>query len=469
MLLGRPVATAPLSEAEQTAYAHAKTSLAEGAPKLEGDVAQWREPLRLWIERRSAIVRELDEALQRLPEADRNGLFAAIVSGVAMDDLVTDIIALPLPVSAKQSEFARDIEVVFRESLEQLAAPLAKTTRERLAVCAALAGHAAPAMLTWSDHCRVRGGKLAELEQRVAARPAPKRSDPRPKALDDCKGSEKIVAEPDGEPPDKKVKPRIVLLYDTGYAGGRLSGENLEQLLAGVRRKLKDHAKVGLLSEGDVKTAQALVAQKRMSSDGPVCGQPPRLTQVLAAKYRNLIVAKVSTNCVIDDRRPTDCLLTVWFKRAGTWDHDGLPKKLEAPVTADDPASWIAAANKLSTDVTKAGVLGSLLGGSSDRVLELKDYGDDDPWMRLGDVLRTDTEPKLAACVDAPASFDVKLSISSTGATTSVALTPVTAAKTGSKVEACVKDALQATGFPCTHDGKPVEVAFRACVAPKQR
>src|SRR5688572_5346575 len=51
---------------------------------------------------------------------------------------------------------------------------------------------------------------------------------PRPAALNDCRGGEKIEPEPDGIAPDKTTKARVVVVYDPGYANvdDRLNGAN---------------------------------------------------------------------------------------------------------------------------------------------------------------------------------------------------------------------------------------------------
>src|SRR5690606_3744388 len=113
-------------------------------------------------------------------------------------------------------------------------------------------------------------------------------------------------------------------------------------------------------------------------------------------------------------------------------------------------------------------ILGVLRGsGAGPHIFSLKNYGDDDPWLRVGATLYDDAAERIARCVDAEASFDVTLAISPTGATTDVVLAPVTTPRAGSHVEACVRDALKATAFPCTRDGKPASIEVRMCVAPK--
>ena len=466
LLLGRPVATAPLDDAEQQVFARASASLAAQTPALDGERETWQPALRTWLESRITTLQELNRTLERLPRDARGGLFASIVVGVAMDDFVADLLALPLPSSLAAGPYRKDAEAAYRDALEEHALPVVTTAKQRLERCAELAPSAAPPLRAWAEHCRSRAGALAALETRVAARPKPAPRPARPVVMKDCAGGEKVEPEPDALPPDRKVKPKLVVVYEPD----KLRGADRERLIEAVTKRVRAHAKLPLLSRKDIAAGEALVAQRRMRARGPVCGQAPRLTQVLGAKHRHVIVARATTECLYfeDDRQ--ECGLRVAFDRAGAREHDGLPATLYAPVADSDvpPETWIAAASALAPNDPHSGILGMLRGGiGGPHVFSLKNYGDDDPWLRVGSTLYDDAAAKIAACVDAEASFDVTLAISPTGATTDVALTPITAPPNGSRVAECVRDALKATAFPCTRDGKAAMIDVRMCVAPK--
>lgn len=470
LLLGKPVADGPLEGAARDAYDKTAAALAIPLPSLGGEPASSRDALTAWIEQRRTLVAELDGALKTLPAAERSGLFATLLLGIAIDDFASDVLAIPLPESMRSSELAAEIEKAFHETLEDSARPLAEAARARLAKCVELAPSASPALRVWGDHCRARVAALDELLARVAARPAPKRYPPEPPlpaAMRDCSGGERIEAEPDGPPPVMDVAPKLVVVYDDDNVRGR----DRDKLIAAVTKTIQRDVSIPLLSAKELAAGNALVAQRRMTPKGPVCGQAPRLTQVLGTKYRHVIVAHVDTDCVqyLGEDNRNACGVRVGFKRVGTFEHEDLPKSMFASVDRKDaPASaWIAAASQLSSDHPEAGgLLGSLSGGPGASVFAIKNYGDDDPWLRLGPSLADKTAAKVAACVDAPASFEVQLEVSRTGKASVAALTPVTAPPAGAKVEACVREALAATPFPCTHDGKPAKAAFRMCVAP---
>lgn len=158
--------------------------------------------------------------------------------------------------------------------------------------------------------------------------------------------------------------------------------------------------------------------------------------------------------------------LLVQYVRAGSDDNSGVPPPVFAKVTSRDvpTAEWIAAAGRLVPDDGAASILGSLgLGKESKIFFELANYRDDDPWRRVASTL----DKRVAACIDAAASFDATFMISPTGKTQKATLAQVTAPPADSKVSTCVKKALEATAWPCPLDGKPAKVAVRMCVAPR--
>ncbi|HEY5925126.1 MAG TPA: hypothetical protein VIV11_25765 [Kofleriaceae bacterium] len=464
-LLGRPVAVTPLSPGEQTIFDRATASLAYTAPNLDGEPREWQAKLRGWIDQRVETLKELEAALRQLPTEQRKALFASIAGGVALDDFVADLLALPVPASLKAGEFAADVEAAYRDAIVAAALPVAGNAQVLLANCAELAPTAAESLRVWTEHCRTRAAALDKLVNNADARPKTAPVAKRPAVMKDCEGGEKIELEPDALPPDMKAKPKLLVTY----ADDQVSGADRDRLIAAVTKQLKTDSKLPLVSTKEVAAAEALVAQRKLTPKGPACGLAPRLTQVLAAKHRHLILAQIHTECIrnVDDK-PDTCGLRVKFKRAGTWDNEDLPKTLYAPVDKRDAeaATWIAAANALVTGGPElAGILGSLI-GTGPRMVSLKNYGDDDPWLRLGDTVWNAAD-KLEACADVAASFDVKLAISKTGLAGTPVLTPATAPPANTKVADCVRDVLKATPFPCTRDGKPAEVEFRVCVAPK--
>ncbi len=463
MLLGRAVAEAPLPDGPaKLAFERATASLAEPPPALEGDAKQ---QLKEWVERRSTIAREVGDALRAQPDGERKTLFTAVVGGVTFDDFASDLLAMPVPPEFANSELAKDVEAAYRDALESIAMPVVSAAKQHLQLCVELAPTAAAPLRAWETYCTERVAALTALEAKVAARPRPKRPSPRPAVMKDCGGSETIRAEPAAPPPDLRVKPRVALIFKNQT----MPPATRKRFLAEVGKRVAAETKLAVVADKDVAAGEALVAQKKLTAKGPVCGQAPRLTQVLGTKYRHLITAYVDTDCP-DNRgdHKLPCTLTVRFSRAGADNDDGVPEQLYAELDAAKVTdeALLDAAPKLKTQEPFASVYGGLLGSEGSRSFAIHGYGDDDPWLRIGDTMYGDVANRIEACVDDEASFDVVLAISPKGKTTSAALTPVTAAKPGTNVATCVQKALEQTPWPCTRDGKPAQVELRMCVAP---
>jgi len=249
-----------------------------------------------------------------------------------------------------------------------------------------------------------------------------------------------------------------------------LNGDDARKLEQAVAAKLGLEVGMPVVDEKEVAAARALVAQKKMHAKAPVCGQAPPLPAVIAHTRRHLIIGDIQTTCIYEGRLDR-CGLLVQYVRAGSDDNAGVPKALFSKVTSRKvpAADWIAAAERLVPDEGAANILGALGTGSESKIFfDFANYSDDAPWLRLASTLDADTEARIAECIDAPASFDATFTISKLGKTEKATLEPVTAAPAGSKVDACVKKALEATAWPCTLDGRPAKVAVRLCVAPRQ-
>lgn len=471
-LLGHLVWDGPLSDPmARRALERVDTAIADKPPVLEGtDPRMWLAPIQRWIEKRVALTQELRADANALAsDADpRMQLLASIVLGVAIDDFVTDLISLEPPAAFVAGEFGAETRTVFKESLETQAAPLATSGRAMLQKCIAAAPKAPEPLRVWEAACRERDASLGELEARVAARNAgpPKQSPPKPPALfADCDTKEVRHVDPVAPPPDLRAKPAVVYLY----AGTVVQGDDVRTLEHAVAAKLGLEVGMSVITDKEMAAARALVAQRKLHRRAPVCGQAPPLPAVLAHDHKNLILAEIQTTCIYQGRTER-CGLLVEYTRAGSDDSTGLPAPVFSKVTSRDipAADWIAAADRLVPDEGVANILGSLSEGSDSPIfLELANYRDDDPWLRVASTLDSETRKRVADCVDAAASFDATFTISPTGKTQKAALAPVTAPPAGTKLASCLQKALEATPWPCPLDGKPAKVAVRVCVAPR--
>jgi hypothetical protein len=470
VLLDKPVWDGPLTDPMALrALDRVRTALDDKAPTLTGaDPRMWIGPVQGWIDARVKLTREVRadaDALASDPDP-RMKLLAAIVFGVAANDLVDDV--LSLEPSPEVANFAAETKTAFREITEQQAAPLAGIARKALQLCITTAPTAPAPMRVWETYCREQDAELAELEARVAARGKPNKAAQRPALFADCDTKEPLRASPKALPPDKKVKPSVAYIYEDGEIKDTAEIARLE---AAVAAKLGATSGMKLVSDRELAAARKLVGQKKLHAKAPSCGQAPPLTAVVAHKAKHLVIGEISTTCIYQDlNKQPQCGLRVRYERAGDSNHEGLPAPLWAPVASKDAsvADYMAAVDKLATDAGPADLLGMLTGNGDEKIFTaFSNAADEDPWLRVPWTLREATVEHMQDCVDAGASFDATFTITREGKTKNVTLTPLAAPPDASQVAACVKKALEATPWPCTPDGKPAKVNVRMCVAPK--
>ncbi len=472
VLLGRPIWDGPLSDPMALrAIERVNVALADKAPMLEGaDPRMWLGPLQGWIEMRVKLTREVRadaDAIASDPDP-RMQLLASVVFSVAADDFISDLLSLEPPKEYASGDFAAETRAVFREGVENQAAPLTATARAGLQKCIAASPNAPSPLQVWEAFCRERDASLKVLEDRVVARRSvPARTPPAkpPAMFSDCSSTEARHVDPDAPPADRQAKPAVAYIY----VGSDLSAADATKLEQAVAAKLGLEVGMPVVDDKEMSAARKLVAQKKLHAKAPSCGQAPPLPAVIAHKRRHLIVGEIQTTCIWygDKQR---CGLRVEYTRAGSDDHTGLPRaQFAKTVSRDVPAAeWLASAERLVPDEAADSLLGSLSSGKDSPVFfELANYRDDDPWLRVASTLDTDTRERVAGCVDGPASFDATFTISPAGKTQKVVLAAVTAPPPGSKVAACVKKALEGTVWPCPLEGKPSKVAVRMCVAPR--
>ncbi len=184
MLLGRPIWDGPISDPMSLrALERVRTALADKPPPLHGaDPRMWLGPVQGWIETRVKLTQEVRADAEALStDTDpRMQLLATVVISVAADDFVTDLLAIEPPPEFVGGDHGAEVKTVFREALEQQAAPLTASARKALEKCVATAPRAPELLRGWEAFCRERDASLAELEARVAARGAPANRLPEP-------------------------------------------------------------------------------------------------------------------------------------------------------------------------------------------------------------------------------------------------------------------------------------------------
>jgi hypothetical protein len=174
VLLGRPLWDGPLTDPMgRRLVERVQAAVDDAPPRLQGaDPRMWLGPVQVWVDRRSALGREIRadvDAIREDPDP-RMQLLAAIAFAVAMDDLASDVASVEMPAEAAQGEHAAETQLVFREALEEQAYPLAQTARTALLRCEEAATRASASLRTWEAYCRQRHAALGELLARVEAR-----------------------------------------------------------------------------------------------------------------------------------------------------------------------------------------------------------------------------------------------------------------------------------------------------------
>lgn len=433
-LIGRPIWDGPLDDAGATRLLErVRTSLEIATPSTAR--------LETWIAQRIALIEQIEaDATAVAASTDpRMKLIATIAIAVANDDFITDAAALGAHTPAG----------------------VIATARKAFEHCRQLAPTAAEVLRPWAGYCGDRAVALADIDAGFAA-PSPPRRD----VLADCETTERPLPPPSALPPDKSVKPSLVYLYDDTEI---IDTAQVARLEAAVAKKLAKTTGMKLVRAKDRNAARKLANQNQLHAKAPVCGQGPPVTAVLAYKAKHLVIGDIRTPCVLDGgAKPATCGLSVTYRRAGDTDGTGLPPAMWAPIdkTEDEivDIDFIAAAGRLAPGAGGGGLLGSLRTGG---VYTGFSGFDEDPWLNIPATLRGPTTERLAACVDAAASFDATFTITPEGATRGVSLAPVTAPPAASRVAACVQEALEKTPWPCTRDGKPAQVDVRLCVAPE--
>lgn len=478
---GRPVYGRALDPTATAYFELARLQRGDVAPLPPPDAGAdaLRQGFAPWLRRRADALREL---ASMIPALDRrspdDAVFAAVLYATVAEELRDAVRALPPPPG-----LAQDAVIYWRETRDAQVAPLARHARDAWNRCASALPRASTPLQAWAPVCAARSRALeAAIAQADAAparveRPAPQRV----VIPSECEGPElhATTPDPDAPPPNDRAPREIAVLY----RDERLQGAERARLLNAVRAWVARLPGARIVPQAEVDAAAFLHAQRRWRVGGPVCGQPPPIPALLAARHPNLVVASVSTWCAdVDDDAPdagdrTRCTLSVDFDRAGTDDRGGLPpyRAVDLQGAPSDAASWVNAASRLGdpdAGTAMAGILGGVLGGEAG-VFRLLGHADIDPWLRVVPTLegwgRDAPRRALTACATRTGgvgSYRLGWTISPNGIAQDVTVTPITPPTDGSaeRVAACVREALSRVAFPCPRAEAPVPVTARLCL-----
>lgn len=426
--------------------------------------------LRAFLERRHAASTTVEEHLGRLPSGDpRVELLAAIVRARLHDDLAMRLSSMPGPTIPPDDDPDGRVEAAFREMFEGHAGPYAAAARDHYARCVERAP-ATGVLAGWARRCASASESLEPLARRAPPAPPPA---PPP----ECRGEPSTPPwpPPPEPPPDESTPPVLAVLYPDAAFEGR----DRERLLDAARRRLGRLLGVRVLSAGDMRRAEALHAERRITPGAPACGQAPPLSAILATEHRNVVLATLATECgeqldeaadgatMASDSTPV-CWLHVGLRRAGTDDRTGLPMLGEVSVPRDGARveAWLAALDLLRPGGTDGAVL-AMLGSASPRSFALHEVDDDDPWLRVGPTLDA-RRAELSGCLRGgdPASARLRFTVDERGAPRDVRAELVTAPAAGADaLRACLEDVVRATAWPCPRSGAAERVEVLVCLS----
>jgi hypothetical protein len=246
--------------------------------------------------------------------------------------------------------------------------------------------------------------------------------------------------------PDRRRPAKIALLLpstaplDVPEVRARLA----EALIARLRRL--GHRNV--LPWSETLAAEALRDSRRVSDETAQCAGEPALVTVLRARHPNLETASLARfhqcDASTDGGEPV-CghRLLLTFDRVAP---PAPPLPLDAILEGTDADAWLAAIPRLRRmSIGMSGIVGLGL----DTRFRVVDLADEDPWLRVDDVLR-ERRAAILACDPSTSRHDVALEVRPDGSVAEVRFFGASA-----ESHACLNAALRDARFPCTLDGQP--------------
>ncbi|MEZ4246923.1 MAG: hypothetical protein R3B99_01580 [Polyangiales bacterium] len=278
----------------------------------------------------------------------------------------------------------------------------------------------------------------AEVESVEASTPEPVAAAPTPEWLEGCEPEP--LSAPTLPEPDRRRPAKIALLLpstaplDVPEVRARVA----ETLIARLRRLR--HRNV--LPWAEVLAAEALRDDRRVTEGADQCAAPPALVTVLRARHPNLETVSLQRFHQCDaatDGGEATCgdRLVLFFDRVTP---PAAPLPLHAPLEAGDADGWLASVARLERmEFGMSGIVGIGL----DTRFRAVGLADEDPWLRTPEVFR-ERRAAVLACSEGNARFDVEMDVRADGSVAEVRTD-----------DACVREALLQTRFPCTTDGEP--------------
>lgn len=265
-----------------------------------------------------------------------------------------------------------------------------------------------------------------------------------PEWLDGCEPEP--LTPPTLPDPDRRRPAKIALLLPTSAPLDvpEVRARAAELLIVRLRRL--GHRNV--LPWSETLAAEALRDARRTTEENAPCAGEPALVTVLRARHPNLETASLQRfhqcDASTDGGEPVcGYRLLLTFDRVAP---PAPPLPLDVVLEGTDADAWLAAVPRLRRmSIGMSGIVGLGL----DTRFRVVDLADEDPWLRVDDVLR-ERRAAILACDPTTSRHDVALDVSPDGNVTEVRFFGASA-----ESHTCLNEALRDARFPCTLDGEP--------------
>jgi hypothetical protein len=335
------------------------------APASRDAFLRWSSStLEPWLRARQETLSRMEHRLGELaPGATPRELVAAtVLLATFAEETITAIEAVRPP-----HDLASDADAL--AAYDRARDSALQTLRERIVpwwqTCADRAAQAPEAMRAWAGACATRASAVqTRLDEVRRTEEAARAAAPAPGTvvLGDRMPSACGVGRVEDVPPEMPQAPHgapleIAIVEGPSTLGAAAQGRVLDAVTTALARD----PSLRVVPRDEVRRAAALVRARRVSADGPVCGQAPPLASLLAPAHPNLVIGVVSRVCVAaTDHAGDTCWMMVDFVApppSSDPDLESWSAELAAP---EREASWIAAASHLARGTPAFGLLGTL-------------------------------------------------------------------------------------------------------------
>ncbi|MDD9935906.1 MAG: hypothetical protein OXT09_20010 [Myxococcales bacterium] len=318
-----------------------------------------------WMASMAKQIEEAQTALEAAAGDRRESVVAAAVVAACYGHFIELFLATPVPPVLRDDA---ELEAIFRQGLEQAAAPWMQKAEDAFAYCHITARRLDDSSLdSWAAHCAAREAALAQRRKAIAARPtrpqygAEKRAGPgeRPPGSEACWSPRAGEGPPDAAAPSAGAGRALVQLeggveVDIPLLEAERATlvERAQALLA--KRYAAARLEVDWLAPAELARLQRAWQKGRHRVGGARCARGVRFDDFLRRSLPDLERARVSRRC--DD---SACELVIFLHGEA---QAKIGFRLRAPLTGphEELDTWLAALSALQAVPQKQGIIGIL-------------------------------------------------------------------------------------------------------------